>query len=426
MKELEMSGRKRWLWLIPACLITVFGCGRVAPQANEDPSVTTGNDRVGWVGQRREGGADGFGRGSPRRLGRGFGRSASVTLTNQEHEALGVETVRASRRLLRSELRVMGSVLAPRTRQAIVSYPFSGRLSAVHVSLGDWVKAGQPVATLQCEEAGAAKAAYHKARTDSELAVGSFERERRLFERGVGAQKGYLAAEAEWKLARAEVASTQKKLHVLGLTEQQIADVAASFDIDPAITLFAPISGKVVQIGPVLGAMVDSATEILTIMDPSVLWVDAEVFERDIAQLHRGQEVTISVPAYPGEIFRGRVSYIGDTVKEETRTIAVRSEVPNGDQRLKAGMFASIVFALREERPVLSLPERALLDEHGELFVFVRAGDEFIPRAVQVGVRHDGFCEIAYGIDEGEEVVVKGNFQLKSKLAGEDLKGHVH
>jgi membrane fusion protein, heavy metal efflux system len=368
------------LCLSLAGLSGLAGCSRSDAVSSEATGTAAGfqakrSDAV-RPGALAEPAGRGAGRNPGRGAGRGFGRA--VALTDAERGAIGFETTRASLRPLRSEMRAMGSVLAPRTRQAIVSYPFTARIAAVHVSLGDWVKAGTKVVTLQSEEVGTAKAAYHKAVTDADLARSCYEREKRLFERGVGAQKAYQASEAEWKLARAELATTEKRLHVLGLTDAELERVRSTHDIDPVATLYAPIAGKVVEIGPVLGAMVDQATEILTIMDPTILWVDAEVFERDIARLRMGQEVAVTVPAYPGETFPGRVTYIGDRVKSETRTIVVRSEVNNPGHRIRPGMFANVGFTLRDDSGVLALPERAILDDPDGKLVFVRSDSGFI------------------------------------------------
>jgi cobalt-zinc-cadmium efflux system membrane fusion protein len=271
---------------------------------------------------------------------------------------------------------------------------------------------------------GSARAAYQAAKSSAELARKSHEREKRLFDRGVGAQKAYLAAEADLAVATTNLQAAEKRLSVLGLTEEE---VKGALPIDPVITLLAPIGGKVLDHKAVLGGMVDPATDILTIMDPTVLWVDAAVYERDIARMKPGQEVAVAVPAYPGESFAGAVSFIGDVVDAETRTITVRSEVRNPGNRLKPGMFADVTFFLDDRRPVLAVPGAAILDNGDEKLVFLKIGESYVPQVVEVGVREQGYCEIVRGLEPGEEVVTTGNFQLKSKLSDQVLKGaHVH
>lgn len=315
-----------------------------------------------------------------------------------------------------TRLEVMGKVLAPQTRKAIVCYAFPARIAEVHVDIGECVEQGQALVTLQSEEVGEAKSAFYRARADEELAQASFEREKRLFERGVGARKSLETAEAGLKVAQANRDAAEKKLHVLGFSEEQVQLLDETHQVNPVITLFAPIAGRIVENAAVLGAMVDQSTEILTIMDPTILWVDAEIYERDIARVRTGQEVELSVPAYAGEIFAGQISYVGDVLKEDTRTVTVRTEVENRDHRLKPGMFADVRISLDGTRRTLAIPEEAVLDDQEERIVFVAADDGYLVRAVEVGARADGYVEILRGLEEDERVVTVGSFQLKSKL----------
>jgi len=198
--------------------------------------------------------------------------------------------------------------------------------------------------------------------------------------------------------------------------------------VNPIITLFAPIAGKVIKNDMILGGMVDEATEILTIMDLSRVWVEAEIYEKDIARVRNGQDVVISVPAYPRDAFRGVITYVGDVLDPDTRTITVRTEVNNTEFKLKPGMFADLTIELSQNGTALVVPAEAVLDDDGEHLVFVRIDDRrFEPRHVTLGTREGGFVEIASGVDAGEEVVTNGNFQLKSKLYEAILEaGHVH
>ncbi len=345
-----------------------------------------------------------------------------IILSEEEKRTVEVKTARTTPRKMRGHLRAMGKVLVPQTKKAIVSYAFPARIAETHVIIGNWVRAGQKVVTLQSEEVGAARAQFFKAKADFELARRNLEREKSLFERGVGARKNLLSAEAEFKVAEANLNAAEKKLHVLGFTEEQIEEMEKTHQVHPIISLYAPISGKVIQSNAVLGAMVDQNTQILTIIDPTVLWVEAEIYERDIARIKIGQEVSISVPAYPDETFSGKISFIGDVLKEESRTITVRTEVGNQQQKLKPGMFADMVIFLDPQGEVLAVPIEAVLDEGEDKMVFVVENGGFRPQLVQTGTKEAGFWEIRSGLKEGEEVVTRGNYQLKSKLYEEILR----
>jgi cobalt-zinc-cadmium efflux system membrane fusion protein len=361
-----------------------------------------------------------------RGLGRGKGRGreiySAIELSDEEKEVLEIVTVEASLKPLRSHLQAMGKVLAHPLRKAIVSYAFPARISQIHVKIGDWVKAGKMLVTLQSEEVGIAKSEFYKAQADYELAKVNFERQKRLFDRGVGAKKDFLAKEAEFKVAQANLNAAEKKLHVLGFTEEQVKVISETHQINPIITLFAPIQGKIIENKAILGAMVDQETEILTIMNPTILCIDAEIYERDIAKIRIDQEVEVSVPAYPGETFKGNTSYISDVLHEETRTITVRTEVENKSYKLKPGMFADIKIFLNHQSNALVVPEEALLDDKNEKIVFVKSDGKYFYQIVETGAREKGYVEILSGIQEGDIVVTNGNYQLKSKLYDEILK----
>ena len=403
--------------------------GRHERAAAEDitSAQSAGQDRPGTPpgkGRFRRQNPPGLGLG--RQAGGGFRRgwttSTAVEFTDEEKQAMEIETVVVAYKPIASQLQAMGKVLAHPLRKAIVSYAFPARIAQIHVRPGDWVKEGQELVTLQSEEVGEAKSAFYRAIADHELARQNHEREKRLFDRGVGAQKNMLTTEAELRVAEANLDAAEKKLHVLGFTEAQVKAISESHQVNPVITLFSPISGKVVEYNVVLGGMVDQASEIMTVMDPSLLCVDAEIYERDIAKMRIDQNVDVSVPAYPDEKFPGKICYIGDILKEETRTITVRTEVENRGNKLKPGMFADIRIFLNHQTQALVLPQEAILDDQDDKLVFVKQGNQFFPRLIETGTKENGDVEVTAGLEEGEEVVAKGNYQLKSKLYGEILK----
>jgi cobalt-zinc-cadmium efflux system membrane fusion protein len=356
------------------------------------------------------------------------GTPTELDLSETEISAIQLETAAAEYHSIASSLPVMGRVLAHQHRSAIVSYPFTARIAGIEARVGEWVGTGDPLVVLQSEEVGMATSAFYSANADYELAQVNFQRESQLYESGVAARKTLSSAETELRVAEANLNAAEKKLHVLGFTEDQIEVLKGTHQVNPNITLFSPIPGKVVTNTAVLGAMVDETTEILTIMDPSVLWVEAAIYERDIARIRTGQGVEVTVPAYPSDIFRGTISYISDVLHPETRTITVRTEVANTDLKLKPGMFADLTIELNQNGHAIAVPIEAVLDDHGLPFVFVvHDGHHFQPRLVAVGASGDGYIQIVSGLEVGDEVVTQGNFQLKSKLYEAVLEaGHIH
>jgi cobalt-zinc-cadmium efflux system membrane fusion protein len=350
----------------------------------------------------------------------------SVHLTEASYEAMGIQLAAVESQETRSVLKAMGKVLAPRPQTAIVGHAFSARVAKVHIKLGAWVKKGDALVTLVCHEVGVAKSDFFKAIADLELARLNLEREKRLMDGGIGVQKNLIAAEAEHKIAEANHEAAEKRLHVLGFTEEEVKEIRDTHQIHASVTLYAPIDGKVVTIDAVRGAFVDETTEIMTVIDTKLLWVAAEIYEKDLAKVEAGQRVEVVVPAFPHETFHGELTYIGDVVHEETRTITVRAEVKNDDDRLKPGMFADVTIVLEEDLQALVVPEDAVLEEGHRRIVFVKAEDAFVRREVVTGPKNGQCRQIVGGLKAGEEVVVEGNLLLKSELQGGLSHGHHH
>jgi cobalt-zinc-cadmium efflux system membrane fusion protein len=350
-----------------------------------------------------------------------------ITLTEEEKSQTQIKTITVKENPIQSTLKAMGKVLAPPDGKAIVGYAFPGRIIKLHVTIGQWVKKGDPLVTLECEEAGNTKSGYFKALTQFQLAKQNFEREERLFKKDIGAKKDYLETKAQLEIANSSLEAAEKKLQVMGFSQQQIQGLTKAENISPHVTVNAPIGGRVIQTNAVLGVMIEPSSEIMIILNPSTLCIDAEIYEKDLAKIKTQQEVQIAVPAYPGETFGGRICYIGDIVHPETRTITVRTRVPNKDFQLKPGMFADIKILLAQRENAVTVPIEAVLDDLDRKIVFVREGEHFLCRTVEVGPKFDGYIEIIKGLEIGETIVLEGNYQLKSRLYREALnQAHVH
>ncbi|MBC8875000.1 MAG: efflux RND transporter periplasmic adaptor subunit [Planctomycetes bacterium] len=349
-----------------------------------------------------------------------------VRLSEPSREMGGIAVEEVKSQQTKDILEAMGKVLAPKPQTAIVGHAFSARVAEVHVKLGEWVEERQELVTLESHEVGAAKSELFKAIADLELAKLNFEREKQLLESEIGIEKNFRAAEAEYKIAQANEEAAHKRMHIFGFTDEQVKEIEETHQIQASITLYAPIAGKIVDNNAVLGALIDQATEIIRIIDPTLLWVDAQIYEKDISKVKIGQEVEIKVPAYPDEVFRGEVSYIGDEVNEETRTITVRAEVSNEESKLKPGMFADVDILLNGSAETLVVPKSAVLEDGRQKVVFVKVEDSFLLREVETDPANgEDYLRIRSGLDAGEEVVITGSHLLRSELK-EDLLRQAH
>jgi len=205
----------------------------------------------------------------------------------------------------------------------------------------------------------------------------------------------------------------------------QKQDVMALVDspelLNKPLELKAPISGQVIERHGTVGEAVDETKELYTISDLKSVWGIAEIKEKDIAAVRVGQQATLRVLAYPQETFTGKIVLIGHEVEEKTRTVEARIEVDNASGKLKPGMFADVEIVTRVLEDVLVILDDALQMFEDQQIVFIANGPEFARRIVKAGRESGGQVEILEGITEGEQVVTKGSFILKSEL----LKGEL-
>jgi cobalt-zinc-cadmium efflux system membrane fusion protein len=243
-----------------------------------------------------------------------------------------------------------------------------------------------------------------------------------LVDIGASAQKDLEASQAEQQ-ALAEAVHAQQST-VAGLEGRLkrfgVSDPASS---QSAITLLrAPFAGVVLDIDSAPGAVIDSSSELLSIADLSSVYVEAQVYEKDMGHVRIGQPASITTDSYPGTHFTGRVTSIGDQIDPQTRTTPVRCEVSNRGAKLKLNMFAGVALPTTSQRSGLAVPTDAVQDVEGKKVIFIRRSPtQFEIRQVTLGRASDGMTEIASGLKEGEEVVTRGAFQVKSALLSKEL-----
>jgi len=180
--------------------------------------------------------------------------------------------------------------------------------------------------------------------------------------------------------------------------------------------LRAPIPGSVVERDVTIGERVSEDSTLFTIMDLRRLYVDAQLYERDIARVKKGQRTEVTVSALPDMRFEGSVVYIGQTIDPSTRTLMVRTLIDNPRGELRIGMFARVKIFTGNGKTALCVPLDSVLEEQGESFVFVPAGDSYRLVAVKTGARDGHWVEIIGGLAEGDVVVAKGSYGLYSML----------
>lgn len=327
-----------------------------------------------------------------------------------------------------------GQLIIPEDQVAVIGPLLEARLVRFHVGQGSRVRKGQHLADLESADVDAAKADYLRAiaelenarrvsETETKLAESTYDRIKLLYERTITARKNLLAAETDLEVARSNAANSmasaraglqtaRRTLQILGVTAAQIDTFSTAPDAKATFSLISPIDGTVVERNATIGATVGAGSDVFRIIDPSPLWIDANVFEKDVALVTLGQTVNITVPAYPGLELWGKVIFISSEVDPETRTVNVRTQVSNADGKLKVGMFANIGVQVESRPEALAVPRSAVLSDGDEHVVFVAAATGYEKRVVALGITSDDRVEIRAGLAAGDKVVVKGNYLL--------------
>lgn len=319
-----------------------------------------------------------------------------------------------------SSLSVTGTITYDAGRVSHVGPKTEGRIVGLATRLGARVRAGQGLAVLESAEVGALRAELQETAALVEIARENHERERRLEAQGISSRKELLNAQAELRRAEAALASARARLRILGAGQGQGGRFAVT----------APFDGTIVEMHASLGEVAGSSDHLFTIADLSRLWIELDVFERDLAQVREGQTVAVTAAAYPDRVFPGRIVYVGDILNPETRTVRARVELPNEGGALKPGMFARArieIGGAGTEQP--AIPRAAVQELEGRRVVWVPGAvpGEFIARAVEVGPAVDSArVVILSGVAAGERVVVAGAFTLKAELSRGEFGGHSH
>lgn len=343
-----------------------------------------------------------------------------IKLSEEELKRAGVRVEAVEETALSGELTLTANVQPNHDALAHVAPRVPGRIVAVYAKLGDRVKAGQALALLDSLEVGEAHSAWLQASSEAKLAAAAFERAEKLHAEQVMPTKDWQRARFEHEKARAQLAAAADKLRMLGIAPQ--GDRARS-----TFPVLAPIAGTITDKHAVLGELAKPDESLFTVANLSTLWIEANVAEKDLAAVRVGAAAKVTVAAWPGQPFPGRVAYVGATLDKDTRTVLARIEVANPEGRLKPEMFASVTVPTGTETKALSLPESAITMIQGLPTVFVEEGAGFEARPVELGERAGGRVAVKSGVKAGELVAVEGVYALKARaLKSQISSGHAH
>ena len=370
--------------LIPV-LLTLSACDAAPDMAREAGMATDHTDHAMSAAALPE--VDAMG--SP---GRG-----PVQLTAAQERALGVTYTTAERMTLSREIRTVGRIEAPERNIADITPKIDGFVEELFVATtGEAVQRGQPLLTIYSPALVAAQ-------------------EELLTARRLAAEVDPAAVEA-WFNAQSMLGASRRRLAYWDITDEQIERLEQTGEVTKTMRLVAPVSGVVLEKDVVEGQRVTPGMRLYRLADLSTVWVEGEVFERDLQFVAVGLQAHIEVTAYPGQHVMGSVSFLHPTVEVLSRTNRVRVSVPNPDLRFKPGMFATVFFEVAAIQDGIAVPLDAVVVTGERNLVFVRDEQgQLDPNEVVLGAQAGDRVQILSGLAEGETIVASANFLIDAE-----------
>ncbi len=338
-------------------------------------------------------------------------------LTAEELARTVIEVSPVARGQLRVPREFTATVQSNENELAEVTTLIRGRVVKVYVDVGQDVKKDTLLALLHSTDLGVTEGAYLKAAAKLHEAELAYERARDLHEHKAVSLAELQRREAEMKTARAEARETQNRLELLGVPRQEVERLDRNHTIKADVPLRAPFDGRVIMRNITRGEVVETNQKFFTVADLSDVWVVGNVPEKDVQFIRKDQKVDVIVSAYPHAIFPGTITYISDVLDPATRTMRLRVTVPNPDHMLKPEMFAMVRVYAAPNPDALTIPLAAVQNGPNGKMAFVRRGaNDFEARAVKLGLERGELVTVLEGVSEGEPVVTRGSFMLKSEM----------
>jgi cobalt-zinc-cadmium efflux system membrane fusion protein len=345
-----------------------------------------------------------------------------VRMDDAKAKAAGIELRTAGPAKIRSTLQLQGEIQFNQDRIAHVVPRLAGVVVKAAKALGDQVKKGELLAILESQTLADLKSEHHATQTRLEMARGTFEREKRLWEEKISAQQDYLASRQA--LTEAEIAhrNAEQKLLALGLTHEAVmrggADGLTRYEVR------APIDGVVTEKHLAAGEAVKEDANIFTIADLSTVWAEMTIYPKDLVAVKLGQKVTVRVSTLNTEA-EGRVSYVGSLIGEQTRSAKARVTLLNPERSWRPGLFVTVDLVQSETDVPVAVSVDAIQAYRDWKVVFGRYGEYFEARPVELG-RSDGkTVEVRSGLAPGTPYAATNSFVLKADL-GKSGASHDH
>lgn len=380
----------------------------------EEPQKSRGSEQhPGHIGgEEKAGGREGHARPGTQEVGGEESPPGTVMITPEKQQLIGVKFGEVKYLPLSKIIRTVGRVTYNETKIARVHTKIDGWIEKVFVDFtGKLVRKGDPLISIYSPELVSTQQEYLLA-----LKAKKYLSDNPIKEISSGADSLYEA--------------TKKRLLLWDVTENQVRELESRGTPAKAVTLYSPIDGFVLTRNAFEKQRITPDTELYAIADLSTIWVLADIYEYEVPMIKLGQTATMTLPYFPGETFKGKVTYIYPQLDNMTRTLKARLEFENHEIKLKPDMYANVELRI-DYGHQLAVPEDAVLSSGTENIVFVaKEGGYFEPRPVVLGQKVGDLYIVLKGLKAGEKIVTSGNFLIDSesrlKAAVGAMAGHEH
>lgn len=343
----------------------------------------------------------------------------SVELSDTQLASVKVEPV--GEREFPIEKEAVGSIDFNEEMSVQVFTPYAGRILALFAKVGDDVKKGQTLFTIDSPDLLQAESTLIAADGVLDLTTRALARLKQLYETRAISQKDLEQATSEQQAAEAALKAARDNVRLFGKSDAEIDRIIAERRADPVLVIPSPIAGRITARNAAPGLFVQpgSVPAPFTVADIDTMWMLANVAETDSPAFRVGQEVKVKISAFPDRVFDGKIITIGAMVDPNTRRVLVRSEINDPHHELRSGMFANFVIRTAEPVRSVAIPLAGVVREgDGTMTVWVTADRRrFTRRTVKIGLERDGHRQILEGLQVGELVAADGAIFLNNMLA---------
>ena len=320
-----------------------------------------------------------------------------VQLSPERLQSIGVRMGRVELKSISDEIRVTGNVAVDETKLAYVQTRYTGYIQKVYAdAMYQYLRKGQPLFTIYSPDLAATEREYLVAKQNQQRVAGSTV---------PGVTEG----------AALLLEAATERLTQWGVPQKEIARLESTGQVQQELTVDSPVSGYITERNALPNLTVQPDTKLYSVADLSTVWVFAEVFQSDLGRIKPGDRAKLTVDAYPGRTFKGRVNFLYPQVDMTTRTVRARIAFLNPGLKLTPGMFVNVALEVPQGKQLV-IPASGVLQSGTRQVAFVNRSDGYLePREVELGARSGDDFIVLKGLKEGEEIVTSANFLIDSE-----------